>query len=138
MAWTKGQTGNPAGRPPKADPGRARLREAIAKKLPKIVKKLEQLALAGDVQAARTLMERALPPLRAQSARVVLPELAAAANPTAQAALIVKAVAEGNLLPDEAGQLLAGIGQVARIAEIDQLEQRIQEMEEQLGRRATT
>lgn len=129
MTWAKGQTGNPGGRPPKVDPGRARLREAIAKKLPKIVKKLEELALAGDVQAARTLMERALPPLRAQSARVVLPELAAAANPTAQAALIVRAVAEGNLLPDEAGQLLSGIGHAARIAEIDELERRIQELE---------
>jgi len=98
--------------------------------MPAIVKKLQSLALAGDVQAARTLMERALPALRPESTVVLLPEVAAAATATEQAALIVKAVARGELPADVASQLLAGLGQAARIAEIDELARRIAALEQ--------
>ena len=43
----------------------AQLRRAIRKVLPPVLQKLYQLAVAGDVQAAKLLLDRALPPLQA-------------------------------------------------------------------------
>ena len=63
-AWAKGQSGNPKGRP--AGSGEvAKLRAAIAGQVPAILESLTAAALAGDVQAARLLLERALPPIKA-------------------------------------------------------------------------
>ncbi len=130
MAFKPGQSGNPNGRPKTAAAaGRAALRDKLFKRIPAIIKKLEVQALAGDVQAARTLLERVLPAVKPESLLITLPEVAEAATATAQAQLIVKAVASGTIPPDVGAQLLAGIGQAARIAEIDELERRIRELE---------
>lgn len=131
MAWKPGQSGNLNGRPSRATTGsREKLRAAIAKKAPAIIKKLVALAEGGDVQAARTLLERVLPPIKAEGTLIELAEVAEATTATEQAALIVKAVARGEIPPDVGGQLLAGIGQAARVAEIDELERRIKAIEE--------
>ena len=135
MAWAKGQSGNPAGKASKGTTeARAALRENILKQMPAVVRKLLAQAKAGDVQAARTLLERVLPAVKAEALPVVLPAVAAAATATEQAALIVKAVASGELAPDVAGQLLSGIGQAVRIHEVDELERRIQELEGRVPR----
>ena len=62
MAWKPGQSGNPAGR--KASSVITRVRARIAKNLPPIIDKLVSLALAGDVAAAKLLLERCVPPQR--------------------------------------------------------------------------
>lgn len=62
MAWKKGQSGNPKGR--RADSIIARTRARIARNLPAIVDKLAELALAGDVGAAKLLLERVVPVMR--------------------------------------------------------------------------
>lgn len=128
MTWQPGQSGNPAGRP-KADGGRSELREAIRQHVPAIILKLVELAKAGDVFAARTLMERVLPPLRPEAAMVALPDLAAASSLTAQGAVLVRAVANGELAPDVASKLLSGLMQAAHITKIDELERRLLELE---------
>ena len=61
--WKPGQTGNPKGRPP----GRSQitlLRESIAGDVPEILAGLVTAAKAGDVQAARLVLERVLPPVK--------------------------------------------------------------------------
>lgn len=57
-----------------------RLRRAILKVLPPVLQKLLNLALEGDVQAARLLLERALPPLASAKEAIVLTEEEAAAQ----------------------------------------------------------
>ncbi|MES2247902.1 MAG: DUF5681 domain-containing protein [Pseudomonadota bacterium] len=135
MPWKKGQSGNPNGRA-KVDTAAARaaMRETISKSVPAIVKKLVALAKAGDVQAARTLLERVLPVVKSESLSVSLPEVAAAATATQQSELIVKAVAEGRLAPDVGSELLSGLGQAVRIndyaSEMEELFRRARELEE--------
>lgn len=128
MTWKPGQSGNPAGRA-KSDLGRAALREQIAEALPAVIKKLITLAKAGDVQAARTLLERVLPPVRPEASLIDLPDVASAEGFTAQADALIKAAVRGEVAPDVAARLLSGVAQSARTAEIDELARRIAALE---------
>ena len=65
MAWQKGQTGNPNGRPRKSQKTMAQLRSQISEHLPDVIDVLATAAKDGDVQAARILVERCVPSMRA-------------------------------------------------------------------------
>lgn len=65
--WKPGESGNPAGKPPGTLTAVTKLRKLID--VEKIIERLQSAALAGDVQAARTLLERALPVCRARENR---------------------------------------------------------------------
>jgi hypothetical protein len=65
MAWQKGQTGNPKGRPRKSQKTMAQLRSQISEHLPDVIDVLASAAKDGDVQAARILVERCVPSMRA-------------------------------------------------------------------------
>jgi hypothetical protein len=65
MAWTKGESGNPRGRPRKSQRTMAQLRSQISEHLPDVIEVLASAAKDGDVQAARILVERCVPSMRA-------------------------------------------------------------------------
>jgi hypothetical protein len=130
-AWKPGESGNPAGRPKGTPNPQARLRQMIDAE--GIVTKLQEAALAGDVQAARTLLERALPVYRTAAAPVELPGLADAPALTDKAHAVLAAVANGSIPPDVGAQLLTAISTVARVAEVDELARRIAALEEAHG-----
>ena len=125
-AWKPGQSGNPRGRPPGAGEV-AKLRAAIAGKVPAILESLTAAALAGDVQAARLLLERTLPALKpAEQAQALhLPD----GTLTAQGRAVLAAVAAGELAPGQGAALLGAIGTLARVAEVDELARRIEALE---------
>lgn len=129
--WKKGESGNPAGRPKGVGPA-AELRKAIGEDIPVILAKLVELAKGGDVQAARTLLGKVVPDLRAESMPVLMP---GADNGTlserAQAAL--EAAGRGEVAPDTAAHLVAALASLARIREVDELERRISALETQNG-----
>ena len=125
-AWKPGQSGNPKGRP--AGSGEvAKLRAAIAGKVPAILESLTAAALAGDVQAARLLLERTLPALKpAEQAQALhLPD----GTLTTQGRAVLAAVAAGELAPGQGAALLGAIGTLARVAEVDELARRIEALE---------
>ena len=129
-AWKPGQSGNPKGRP--AGTGEvAKLRAAIAGNVPAILESLTTAALAGDVQAARLLLERALPPIKPveQSQPLSLPD----GTLTEQGRAVLAAVAAGELAPGQGAALLGAIGTLARVAEIDELARRIEALEDRHG-----
>jgi hypothetical protein len=130
--WKPGQSGNPNGRPPGASEV-GRLRAAISKHLPAIIAQLVEKACGGDTQAARLLLERVLPPVKAIEATVML-DLAPDASLTEQGEAIVRAVATGLLAPGQAGALLTGLGAIARIKEVDELAKRLEALEKAAGR----
>ena len=125
-AWKPGQSGNPRGRPPGAGEV-AKLRAAIAGNVPAILESLTTAALAGDVQAARLLLERTLPALKpAEQAQALhLPD----GTLTAQGRAVLAAVAAGELAPGQGAALLGAIGTLARVAEVDELARRIEALE---------
>jgi len=126
--WQKGQSGNPKGKP--AGSGELqKLRASIAGDVPDILTRLVTAAKAGDVQAARLILERVLPAVKPIEQAVELP-LPDGATLTAQGRSVLAAVADGRLAPGQGAQLLAAIGSLARVTEIDELESRITKLEE--------
>ena len=65
MAWQKGTSGTPNGRPRKSQKTMAQLRSQISEHLPDVIEVLAGAAKEGDVQAARILVERCVPSMRA-------------------------------------------------------------------------
>ena len=126
-AWKPGQSGNPKGRPPGVGEI-GKMRAAIAGNVPAILESLTTAALAGDVQAARLLLERALPPIKPveQSQPLSLPD----GTLTEQGRAVLASVASGELAPGQGAALLGAIGTLARVAEIDELARRIEVLEE--------
>ncbi len=125
--WRHGQSGNPKGRPRGSLNPSTRLRQLID--VEPILRGLAAAAEAGDVQAARTLLERALPAYRGTSAPVELPGLTAAPTLTTKAEAVLAAVAAGDLPPDTGAALVAAIGHVGRLVETDELVRRVAALE---------
>jgi hypothetical protein len=125
--FAPGSSGNPQGR--KVGSGRlAGLRASIEASVPAILQALTAQALAGDPQACRLLLERALPALRPEERGVAIP-LPADASLADQGRAILHAVAGGELAPSQAATLLSGLGQLAKVVEVDELLRRIESLE---------
>ncbi len=126
-AWKAGQSGNPNGRPTGTGEV-ARMRAEMAEHVPAVVAKLVESALAGDVGAARLLMERTIAPLKAseEKANLAMPD----GSLTDQGRAVVAAIAAGELAPGQGSALLASLGNLAKLIETDDLAQRIKALEE--------
>jgi hypothetical protein len=120
-----GASGNPAGRPKTES---AALRAELAEHGEDIAKVVLDAALAGDLQAAKLVLDRISPPLKAQAAPVLL-NLPSPENATGTAAAIIRAAADGEIPPDVATQLVGAVGTLARIIEIDELKDRLEALE---------
>lgn len=126
--WKQGQSGNPAGRPPGTGKVAA-LRKQIEEHVPGIITALVAQATTGDAAAARLLLERVLPPIRAteQAQAITLPD----GSLTDQGKAVLSAVAAGDLAPGQGAQLLQALGSMAKLIETDDLAARIAALEEQ-------
>ena len=125
-AWKPGQSGNPAGRKPGTGEV-AKLRAAISEHVPAIVERLTEAALAGDVSAARLLLERTIAPLKASEVPVTIsmPD-----GPLAdQGRAVMAGVANAGLAPGQGAALLTSLGMLAKLVEADELERRIAALE---------
>lgn len=126
--WKQGESGNPHGRKPGTGKV-AQLRESIAHQIPEIIDQLIIKAKEGDVQAARLLLERVIPQVKPseQAVQINLPENA---DLTTQGKYILKAVADGTLMPGQGSVLLTSLGTLAKIKEMDELEKRLTALEQ--------
>ena len=131
--WKPGESGNPKGKPPGSGQLQ-KLRATLADDVPEILAMLGAAAKAGDVQAARLILERVLPPVKAieQAQALTLPT---DGTLTDQGRAVLLAVAAGELAPGQGAQLLAAIGTLAKVSEIDELAARITALE---GKNAKT
>lgn len=125
--WKAGESGNPAGRKPGTGEV-AKIRAAIADRVPELLAKLMAQALEGDTSAARLLLERAVAPLKAaeQPQALTLPN----GTLTEQGRAVLASVAAGELAPGQGAALLGALGTLARVVEVDELARRIEALEE--------
>ena len=126
--FIKGQSGNPQGRP-KGSGLSAQLRAAIEQDAPSIIKAMIEQAKAGDMQAAKALLDRVLPALKPESQAIYLPELVAADTMAEKARAAIDAAGAGAVSPSAASDLVAAIAGLARVVEVTALQQRLDELE---------
>jgi hypothetical protein len=96
--------------------------------VPEILAGLVLAAKGGDVQAARLILERILPPVKAIEQAVAL-QLPEGGTLTAKASAVLSAAAVGDLAPGQAARLIAALGTLAKISEVDELAARIEKLE---------
>jgi hypothetical protein len=133
--YKKGQSGNPSGKPKGSKDKRTELRELLKPHAAKLVKKVVDLALAGDVSALRICIDRIIPPVRENRLSIALPVVKDVAGCTAAQAKVLKAVTAGELLPGEAESLSALIEHQRRGLESHNHEARLLAVEEILKTR---
>ena len=133
--WKPGQSGNPNGRKPGSGPTQ-QLREALGKDVELIIDKVREQALAGDLTAAKLVLERLLPPLRQQEepVRLELPQ----GSLTQAGRAILESVASGAIPPTQGVALVGALGQLAKVTEVDELTRRIEDLEAKSGNAAST
>jgi hypothetical protein len=115
------------GRPPGRGPVAA-MREMLGADLDSIIDVLRERALSGDAQAIRIILDRVLPSLRPVEAPTAL-ALPLGGTLAAQAQAVVQAVADGDLAPAQAAQIVSALGGVAKIFEATELVRRIEALE---------
>jgi hypothetical protein len=117
--WKRGQSGNPKGRP-RGTGKVAEMRDSIAEQIPAIINKLVDAAQNGDIQAARLLLDRVIPPLKATESPV---ELAMpTGTPADQSRAVLTAVGDGVITVQQGVQIIASLEALARLAKIDKTE----------------
>lgn len=127
MKWQSGQSGNPGGRKPgtgKID----KLRAALTKELPEVLEALVARAKAGDTGAIKLVLERTVPVLRPVDAATPL-NLPADGGLADQGRAVLAALATGQLPANQAANILQGLGNLAKLIELDELTRRIEALE---------
>jgi hypothetical protein len=127
-SWKKGQSGNPSGRPPQ---GREELRERLAQRSDEVINKTVELALEGDTTALRLVLERLVPPMKASQAPARIEGMLPEGTLRERAEAILQQVAEGRLSVNDGTEMIRALGSVVRVAEYEDLDRRVQELEEQ-------
>jgi hypothetical protein len=115
MTFQKGQSGNPAGRPPGARNKATMLAEQLLEGETEAITRVAiDKAKEGDSVAIRLCLDRLLPVRRGRTIAFDLPPLATSGDAAQALAAVVAAVAGGELTPGEAADMLTVIDGFAR------------------------
>ncbi len=128
--FTKGQSGNPQGRPPGAVGMVGKLRQSLSRDLPGILKALVARAKEGDTAAASLILARVLPALKPVDEPAPLPRDLDMTDLNAAPQAVLAALASGVLTPDQAATMAAALASLVRVKECTELENRITALEE--------
>jgi hypothetical protein len=124
---------NPAGKAKGTLSEAGRIRAALSGELPQILAAVVQRAKDGDLQAARIILDRVLPPLRAEAAPVSLAGLDGDAPLTERATLVFKAATAGDITVEAASTLITALSGLSRLREADELAARVARLEARYG-----
>jgi hypothetical protein len=104
MTFSKGQSGNPAGKPLGTRHRATMAAEALLDgEVQALTRKAIERALEGDGVALRLCLERILPARKDRPVKFDLPPIETASDILAALGVIAKSMAAGELTPDEAG-----------------------------------
>jgi hypothetical protein len=128
--FEKGQSGNPAGRPPGARNRMTMLMEEMFdSQAEPVIRKVLAKAMTGDATAMRLCLDRMVPARRSRPAPFELPRLTGAGDAAQAAAAVVTAAAEGALTPQEAAAVAKVIDVFARTRSAADVEERLTALE---------
>ena len=127
MKFEKGQSGNPAGRPPGLPDKRTELRALLDPHKDALVEKAVELALGGDTQALKLCMDRLIPPIK--SVEMPVQAEISGDNLSDQARSVIALADQGLHSIQEITGLMQAISSLARIIDVDELERRITTLE---------
>lgn len=123
--WQKGQSGNSGGR----GSTESELRKKLNKGADDAIKTVLAAAKEGDLTACRLILERCVPVRKAQIEPV---NFLCDTTDFSQAAMsVVSAISQGQVSPDVGAVILTGIGNALKIKEVDELERRLAQLEQQ-------
>lgn len=129
--FKKGQSGNPNGRPAGIVDKRKALTSLLEKQGEPLVNKAIELALTGDSQALRLLIERLIPRAKQDAISISLTDadLNKISMVTELGQKIIQAVCEGKLTPEE-GKTMGSILEAQRkLIETNELDERVEALE---------
>jgi hypothetical protein len=125
-----GQSGNPAGRPAGSRNAATLAIDALLDgEGEALTRKAIELAKAGDMQALRLCMDRIVPPRRDRPVAFTLPKIEGPDDAANAMAAILKAAADGEITPIEAGEVAKLLDVYVRTVEITDLTKRIEQLE---------
>jgi hypothetical protein len=132
--FSKGESGNPSGRPPGSRNRATLLLESLLEEQSeKLIRKTMEMALEGDITAMRLCLERLVPPRKDRPIRLILPSIDNAQQISVAMTTIAAAIGEGEITPIE-GETLANIlvAQKAVVGTAD-LERRLDDLERRIS-----
>jgi hypothetical protein len=125
-----GQSGNPAGRPVGSRNAATLAIDALLDgEAETLTRKAIQLANSGDMQALKLCMDRIVPPRRDRPVTFTLPKIEGPAQAATAMAAVLKAAADGELTPMEAGEIAKLLDVYIRTVETNDLAKRIDQLE---------
>jgi hypothetical protein len=133
--WKKGQSGNPAGKPPGS---RHKVTLAVERLLDgegeELTRKAIELAKEGDLTALKLCLERICPPRKSRPFSIDLPDVKTSEGVSLAQTSVVQAVGEGEITHEE-GQVLSNILESRRKSiESEDHERRLYELESRMGK----
>ena len=128
-----GSSLNPAGKAKGTLSRAGRIRAALADDVPEILAAVVQRARDGDLQAARIILDRVVPPMRAEAAPVSLAGLDGDVPLTERATLVFKAATAGEISVEAASTLITALTGLSRLQEADDLIARVARLEARYG-----
>lgn len=128
MKFIPGTSGNYNGRPKGSKDRRTIFRELVEDHKEALVKKAVELALAGNEQMLRLLLDRLLPAKPREEPLQI--ETALEGSLTEQGRTILSLITEGQITMNEGASLLQALGTQVKLLETDELIRRIKKLEE--------
>ena len=132
--WPKGVSGNPKGRREGSrNKATVMLERVLANDAEAVLKATIEAAKGGDMQAAKLVLDRVLPPRKGRPVGSDLPAIATAADVLRAQAVVVAAMGQGLISPDEAAVVSGVLEAVRRAHELEGIERRLAALEAQQG-----
>jgi polyhydroxyalkanoate synthesis regulator phasin len=94
-----------------------------------LIQRVVDMAKEGDMAALKLCLDRLCAPLRPTDRHITILGFDGCTGLSAKGELILENVAEGKVTPTEAANLMSAISSQARIIAVDELEQRVSELE---------
>jgi len=123
--FTKGQSGNPAGRPRGSrNLATVAVETLLSGEAERLTRKCIELALSGDTVALRLALERICPPRRDRAAAFALRPIHSARDAAEAQSDLADAVSSGIITPAEAAEISKVLANAAKAYEIAEMAER--------------